>query len=299
MNHTYGIVLCGGGGKGAYQMGVLTALQEYGYLDTPYGISGVSIGALNALAISCCGTEIGKKMWEELTPATVFDTNVEMNEQRNGIFSRKKMRVLLDRVIDFEKINRINYPIYVATSWVESRECDVSYFMINKKSKEDIMKLMEATSALPIIYEDVDYEGVRYMDGGVCDNMPIKPLYDYGCRDFIILALSNDATLNQQQYKDATFHLIKPQKDLGGLLTGTLNFSKQDIQMNLKIGYKDGIRYIKAFLEGDSIIANHYDLYTEMDYSSVLLECKQERIQEHIDSKFDYIKKIEEKYSLE
>ena len=35
-----GLVLSGGGGKGAYQIGVLKALKENGYLDNIAGISG-------------------------------------------------------------------------------------------------------------------------------------------------------------------------------------------------------------------------------------------------------------------
>ena len=43
-----GLVLAGGGGKGAYQVGVLKMLQEQGLLEDVTAISGASIGAVNA-----------------------------------------------------------------------------------------------------------------------------------------------------------------------------------------------------------------------------------------------------------
>ena len=42
--NNWGIVLCGGGAKGAYQMGALQALEEAEILNHICGISGVSIG---------------------------------------------------------------------------------------------------------------------------------------------------------------------------------------------------------------------------------------------------------------
>ena len=44
-----GLVLAGGGGKGAYQVGVLKVLQEQGLLQDVTAISGPSIGAVNAM----------------------------------------------------------------------------------------------------------------------------------------------------------------------------------------------------------------------------------------------------------
>ena len=42
---SYALCLGGGGGKGAYQLGVYRALAEYGLMDKVTAISGTSIGA--------------------------------------------------------------------------------------------------------------------------------------------------------------------------------------------------------------------------------------------------------------
>ena len=52
-----GLVLSGGGAKGAYQIGMLRALEELGISRQISVISGTSIGAFNALAYAVGGTE--------------------------------------------------------------------------------------------------------------------------------------------------------------------------------------------------------------------------------------------------
>ena len=43
-----GLVLAGGGGKGAYEVGVWKALNEYGFAKKITTISGTSVGGLNS-----------------------------------------------------------------------------------------------------------------------------------------------------------------------------------------------------------------------------------------------------------
>lgn len=43
-----GLVFCGGGGRGAYQIGVWQALRERGLDKYTAAVSGASVGALNA-----------------------------------------------------------------------------------------------------------------------------------------------------------------------------------------------------------------------------------------------------------
>ena len=58
---TYGLVLGGGGAKGAYQVGVMKALQEYGIKIS--AISGSSIGAINGLFYLTCDIGTIEKEW--------------------------------------------------------------------------------------------------------------------------------------------------------------------------------------------------------------------------------------------
>ena len=73
-----GLVLSGGGGKGAYELGVWKALKELKidkYIDV---FSGTSIGAFNAILFAQDSIEKAEALWEEVTmdkivPISKFD----------------------------------------------------------------------------------------------------------------------------------------------------------------------------------------------------------------------------------
>jgi NTE family protein len=66
-NRKKALVLSGGGGRGAYHVGVLDALVRYGWLEdgqAPDIVAGTSIGAINAAALACGYTvEQLKQRW--------------------------------------------------------------------------------------------------------------------------------------------------------------------------------------------------------------------------------------------
>ena len=62
---SFGLVLSGGGAKGAYEVGVWKALDDYGITDEIKVISGSSVGALNAALFVCTDTKTAETLWRE------------------------------------------------------------------------------------------------------------------------------------------------------------------------------------------------------------------------------------------
>lgn len=60
-----GLVLSGGGAKGAYQVGVWKAMEEYGLTDNVKVASGTSVGALNAALFANISTTKAEQLWRE------------------------------------------------------------------------------------------------------------------------------------------------------------------------------------------------------------------------------------------
>lgn len=54
------------------------------------------------------------------------------------------------------------------------------------------MEVMRATSAMPFVSRIVEYEGKRYLDGGVADSIPVEKCRALGC-DKIIVVLTRPA----------------------------------------------------------------------------------------------------------
>ena len=61
--HPLGLVLSGGGGKGAYQIGAWRALIELGWDSRIQAVSGASVGALNAALIGCTDYTQAEALW--------------------------------------------------------------------------------------------------------------------------------------------------------------------------------------------------------------------------------------------
>ena len=69
-----GLVLCGGGAKGAYQIGVWKYLKEVGLDQRIAAISGASIGALNSLLIAQDEYDKAVLLWKSLRQGDLFSS---------------------------------------------------------------------------------------------------------------------------------------------------------------------------------------------------------------------------------
>ena len=96
MMKKYGLVLAGGGGKGAYQIGAWKALREMGV--TFEAIAGASIGAINGAMIAMDDYEKATEFWHNISvdKGVKFSKNLPDSE---NLFSRKNWGVLFREVI--------------------------------------------------------------------------------------------------------------------------------------------------------------------------------------------------------
>ena len=70
------VALCGGGTKGAYELGVWRAIQE---LDINYQIvTGTSIGAINGALMASRDYELAKELWNNIRMEDVMLDGVNL-----------------------------------------------------------------------------------------------------------------------------------------------------------------------------------------------------------------------------
>lgn len=67
-----GLVLAGGGGKGAYEIGVWQALRDLGLEQSVSAVSGTSVGALNAALFAAGDLERARTVWRDLSPGHII-----------------------------------------------------------------------------------------------------------------------------------------------------------------------------------------------------------------------------------
>lgn len=125
----YGLVLSGGGGKGAYEVGVWLAINDLmKSRDIKItGFSGASVGALNAALFACCSPQKTEEIWRHIHWSTVLDFNIrEQNDKKQKvitdyIFSRAGLyQVIKDAEIS-EKISDVKVPVYAVCTYLPDK----------------------------------------------------------------------------------------------------------------------------------------------------------------------------------
>ena len=328
-----GLVLAGGGGKGIYQVGILKSLAQAGLLDDVVAVSGTSIGGVNAVLFAEGLAEGGmeraiqqmEEAWDDMDFSVLFNVDVAGVKAGDNHFSRNKTESLIDKYLNYshfesdkaistflcaskcpegvtttEHVTEEEMRLLLTTSPETTyRDYTAEYFKLNEISPETIKGAILATTALPVIYNPVNIDGKLYIDGGPKDNIPIKPLYDMGIRRFIVIELNKESGLkNKNEYDDAEIIDITSSVELGKLLSGTLNFDKEDKAFKKYLGELDGTRYIKTLFEKDETYIAIEDNLARLDYEQakkkIEFDRKYDNLNGNLNRNLDYINKLEE-----
>ena len=256
----YGIVLEGGGARGAYQIGVWKALREAGMKIK--GVAGTSVGALNGALI--CMDDLGKaeEIWGNMTYSTVFNVDDSMigKLKKFGVRSMKvtdaaaefrrlfsdkgldiaPLKKLLEETVDEERIRRSPRDFCVASfSVTDRKEEDFDV----KAAPPGTMKNILMASAYFPGFKQEKLGGKTYRDGGSVNNVPVNLLTDRGYKDIIVIRLYGigvDRRRFMDIPEDVTVHEIAPRRNLGGIL----EFDSARTRKNMKLGYFDGLRFL-------------------------------------------------------
>ncbi len=267
-----------------------------------------------------------EQVWNETDYGVFFNIDYKALKAGDLHFSRNSTIDLMDEYINYSFFDNSNdmqiMPMYCAVAKcppeVQSseeitneelklltnreeavyRNYELKYLDFMGKDKNYVRNAVLASTALPVIYKPVSMNGELYIDGGVRDNVPIKPLYDMGLRKFIVIELSSRSFAAFDKFPDAEFVSIYPSRSLGGLFGGTMCFDKEDLAIKKELGYRDGKRYLKTRFEKDEYFISLEPAMAERDFQDIL---KQRQFQKTYDSlnndisgRFDYINKLEE-----
>ncbi|MEE4215809.1 MAG: patatin-like phospholipase family protein [Bacteroidales bacterium] len=196
--YNYGIALSGGGARGYAHLGVLKALEEKGI--KPDILSGTSAGAIAGAFIAA-----GKTPMEafELFKKQKLSHFVEIKMPKTGLLNLEKLRDSLAGNIDADDLKDLKIPFYVTVSNIIDGK--VEYF-----NKGPLVKLVQASASIPVLFAPVEIDGKLYSDGGLFDNVPVEPLKGK-CKKIIAVNISpinkTDKVKNLIQIAARTFHL--------------------------------------------------------------------------------------------
>ena len=200
----------------------------------------------------------------------------------SGVFSREGLLKIIDENIDLRIIGNSEYELFAAA--YNMNKFDVDYLSLNGRNEKDIKNILLATSALPIIFNSEEVDGNRYMDGGIKDNVPIKPLYDRGYRTFIVVHLSRDSMIYKEKFEDANIIEIVPSENQGNLIKGTLDFSKDGADRRIIQGYNDAVKILKPLYEMGMVQAKIGCVLNNMKNDEINFRKEKTKIREERDS---------------
>lgn len=258
----YGIVLEGGGARGAYQVGAWKALKEAGIRIK--GIAGASVGALNGALMCMDDYDKAEDIWKNISYSRVMDVDDSLMEQvrginlkslnrdlkvvaeqavrvfRDGGFDVAPLKALIEEAADEAKIRQSDRELYVTTFSVDEMKAQV----IDVKSlpEGEIANALLASAYFPA-FKNEKLSGKRYIDGGGFNNVPIDVLTERDYRDIIVIriyGLGFDTEKVVEIPEGVTVGHIAPRQDLGGIL----EFDKKRAKKNILLGYMDAKRYL-------------------------------------------------------
>jgi NTE family protein len=279
-----GLVLSGGGAKGAYQLGVWEALRKADLEKEITAVSGTSVGALNGCMFAMGDIDNCHRVWDTIQREDILDFGKEEREKllqgilsdfpflrlhkafENGIlptlssklsagfFSREKMRQIIqnhipDPVLCDSKVSA--YATCFSCTEMKSKS-----FLLNGCKRQLAEDILLASSALPLVFPAQAIGEEICLDGGVLDNIPVMPLYRLGYRTFIVVQGSQKNVVDKSRFPGARFLEIIPQQPLGNFFQGTLNFDQQAIQGHIEMGKRDAMAIFSQATSFEDLFAS-------------------------------------------
>ena len=265
-----GLVLCGGGAKGAYQVGVFKALEELGIAEQVKAISGSSIGAINgALFLQYSADEI-EQIWKSCNWLSVFGVSKENGQRLSQVIQsvntrkmpavfgimnligvanttglplkRDAFEKMLKRYIDFSKISSQDIDLVVSCEKLNTKQ--IRYFNLTQVSSTLGKEILLASTAVPVIFKPVYLDDGYYCDPMQIERAPLRPLLQNHCDTIIILYLSRRQRLNVNQINGKQIIEIVPRMEMGTGIYGSLDFCLNKIESCVDLGRDDAHRIL-------------------------------------------------------
>ena len=303
-NPQFGLVLTGGGAKGAYQAGALRYLAEIGL--EPHIIAGTSIGALNGAVLSSHGSfPVGvrrvNELWEQLGTAPILRPNTgavlhtfSYVSQTFVLFDPAPIEQLLRESVNPTAL-RYGIELWVTVfpslkipglgyDWLidfvrAKTGTDAHWLCVQDFADEDTLyNLLLASAALPLAFPSREVNGKSYVDGGLADNVPLRALAARGCTHAIIIHLQNGAVWSRHDFPEQTIIEIRPEQPINtsdtpliGLVDSWLNFSAERIAELKHRGYEDASSCLEPIILSSRTVREQRQAHNSMVDSTTLL----------------------------
>jgi NTE family protein len=196
-NRKRALVLSGGGGRGAYHVGVLRFLEEHEWL--PDIVVGTSIGAVNGAALASGHTAHSLwSLWQRLRTGDVQKTHLNPLDG-NYLLDTGPLRETLQREgwVDFARINSPEANVHLRVTATEVNTGHLHVFgnspdVYPSKIRKEPLSLdhIIASCSIPIVYPATQLHENLYWDGATVANTPLGPAIDAGAEEIVVVIMT-------------------------------------------------------------------------------------------------------------
>ena len=278
------LVLGGGGAKGAYQIGAISALEEAGI--TCGHVVGVSIGAINAAMYAQRDMALAGDLWDSIRLSDILTADaLSIAEDAEAVFDQPEklleyfarnsqksfsdispLKALLARSISEEKVRSSPIRLTLTATRFPTLSC------VEKKLADmepgTLHQWLLASAAIFPIFPMQTIGEERYIDGGFCDNTPVDAAIRSGARRIIAIDVGKNRSHTQYDRRPNITY-IRASHPLGGLL----DFSSETIARSRILGYNDtmralgmmrGIRYSFDQIDAQALFSRSQDFVIKL-----------------------------------
>jgi len=257
--YMYGVVLEGGGAKGAYHIGAYKAVLEQEF-DVG-AIVGTSVGAINGAMIVQGDFDKAYELWKNVNYTDIIKANEdEINRLKELRLTREDLRILLNKLREIIQDGGFDItPLknlldqYIDEEKIRNSSIDYGLVTINisdlkplKLFKQDIpygeMKNYILASCYLPVFKKERINGKIFLDGGYYNNLPFDMLAERGYNDMIIIRTNALGMTRKVPYEKYNIITIAPSENIGNSFT----YEKDIAVQNIKLGYFDALKEING-----------------------------------------------------
>ena len=272
-NEKLGLVLSGGGSKGAYEIGAYLALRHLG--KRPDVVTGTSIGAINGLLIVQNDWRKAIRLWKKISFSLIYDENsfpICDNPELKDIYKLYIKSFINDGGLDIEKLKLLLNEVYNPRKFFSS-PVDYGLVTYNLSKRKPVFKtknnlksnlvkdyVLASASCYPA-FKPYRIGHDLFIDGGYYDNMPVNLAIDLGATEVIAVDLRS-VGFKQPNKLNVPITVITPRNKIVPFLV----FDKSRSREAIRFGYNDTMKTFGK-LEGNVFtfrkrsLVNNYKRY--------------------------------------
>lgn len=225
-----GLVLSGGGARGAAHIGVLKALNENGIF--PDNVSGVSSGSVVA-ALYCAGYTPDEIL--KLTHQSAFLKVFKLRFFHSARSEQIYLRDFLANHLNTNDFSCLRTPLHVCISNINTGKFEIV------SQGNNLIDVLLASCALPLIFNSVTINNNKYVDGGLLNNLPVEHLLKTSRKIIGVNLCPHELRSNIVGWKDVGLRCLQ----LAIWNTVQSRLCKCDIALEIEDSFKYGMFNLK------------------------------------------------------